>query len=132
MAVKPTGLETGTRFELALKLMILGGESTSIPMRLEVLTPAPFETVKVYVVGMAGEMVRGTPLKIGKFPGVIMPVPLLKTAVSVVELPTVTVAAFAEVEKLVITGFGSVLGLPTLILRVAVACLPMALVTVRV
>ena len=82
-------------------------------------------TVSVYVVVATGEMLTGVPLVTAPTPLSMLPVPLLNTAVSVVEFPE-TIVANPGV-KLVIVGAGT---------TVTVACLvtdaPAELVTVSV
>ena len=79
-----------------------------------------------------GAIVTGVPLVTVTLPGVIMPVPLPKVGVSVVDPPIVILAAVAEVVKLVIEGSGTVLEVPTLIDTVLTTETPEELVTVSV
>jgi hypothetical protein len=73
-----------------------------------------------------GETLTGDPLVAGRLPGVIMPVPLAKTPVRLVEPPAVIDAGLAV--KLVIVGGAGV----TVTVAVCVIAGPVAGVTVRV
>lgn len=74
---------------------------------------------------VAGLTFTGVPLVMDKLPGVMTPVPLVKTAVRAVFSPAVIVAGFAA--KLVIAGAGY-----TLTVTDCVIAAPVGLVTVRV
>jgi hypothetical protein len=66
------------------------GAATTVTIAVAVAdTPALFVTVSVYVVVVVGETETAVPDVAAIFPGVITPVPLLKTGVRVVEVPTV-------------------------------------------
>jgi len=69
---------------------------------LVAVAPAPFVTVRVYVVVSAGVTLTGVPLMTARLPGVITPVPLAKTPVRLAGTPTGTDAGFAV--KLLIVG----------------------------
>jgi hypothetical protein len=78
------------------------------------------------VVVTVGETLTGDPLVAGRLPGVIMPVPLEKTPVRLVELPDVMLAGLAM--KLVMVGGAGV----TVTVTVFVIAVPLVGVTVRV
>ena len=82
--------------------------------------------------GILGETLTAVPLVKVILPGVNRAVPLLKTAVSVVEAPWVKYAAVAVVVKLVMVGSATVLEEPTLIDTVLVTDTPAEFVTVSV
>ena len=109
----------------AVKLVIAGAATTVTVTCLVTDVLAALVTVSVYVVVAAGETVTGVALVTAPTPLSTLPVPLLNTAVNVVEVPAVIVAA-AET-KLVMAGAGT---------TVTVACLvteaPAVFVTVRV
>ena len=88
---------------------------------------AELMTVSVYVVVVVGEMVTGVPLVTGPTPWSTLPVPLLNTAVSVVEVPETIVADAGE--KLVITGAGTTVTVACAVMEAGVVA---ALVTVSV
>jgi hypothetical protein len=79
-----------------------------------------------------GVMVIGVPLVTAILPGVITPAPLLKTPVKVAEPPWVTLAAVAEVVKLVMEGSTAVLLVPTFTETELVTDTPLEFVTVSV
>jgi hypothetical protein len=89
-----------------VKLAIAGAATTVTVTCFVAVVLAAFVTVKVYVVVVPGETFTGVPLVTAPTPLFTLPVPPLKTAVNVVELPDVIVAAPAL--KLVATGAGRI------------------------
>jgi hypothetical protein len=86
----------------AVKLLMLAAGLTVTVTICVTAEPLAGVTVSVYVVVAVGLTVTAVPLVAGRLPGVMRPVPPLKTPVRVVLCPSVMVAE-PEV-KLVITG----------------------------
>jgi hypothetical protein len=86
----------------AVKLLMLAAGFTVMVTVAVTAAPLAGVTVSVYVVVAVGLTVTAVPVVAGRLPGVIRPVPPLKTPVRVVLCPSVMVAE-PEV-KLVITG----------------------------
>ena len=85
--------------------LVMAGAATTVTVTCFVAVEfAALVTVKVYVVVVVGETLTGVPLVTAPTPLFTLPVPPLNTAVKVVELPDVIVAAAAL--KLVATGAG--------------------------
>jgi hypothetical protein len=88
----------------AVKLVITGAGTTATVAAIVTAVPVVGVTVRVYVVVAEGVTVTAVPLVTVPVTPLIIPLPPLNTAVSVVDFPAVTVAAPAE--KLVIAGGG--------------------------
>jgi len=115
--------------DVVLLLVMVGAEFTvtvAVDVRVAGVL-AVFVTVSVYVVVVVGEMVTGVPLVTGPTPWSTLPVPLLNTAVSVVEFPEVIVDDAGV--KLVSTGAATTF---TVVCDVTVAGMVAAFVTVSV
>ena len=99
----PGAMVVGT----AVKLVIVGGAGFTVMVTIAVAAvPLAGVTVSVYCVVAVGLTETATPLVAARFPGVIMPVPPLKTPVNVALCPSVIVAALAV--KLVMDAGGVV------------------------
>jgi hypothetical protein len=112
-----------------LALVIEGGTCTVtdvVAVTVEGVV-AEFETVNVYVVVEVGETLTGVPLVTAPTPLLMLPVPPVNTAVSVVEVPVTMMAAPGV--KLVMAGAGTTV---TVVVKVAVAGVVAAFVTVSV
>jgi hypothetical protein len=105
---------------------VIVGAGTTVTVTVRVIAvPVGGVTVRVYVVVVAGFTLTPVPLVTARLPGVIIPVPLAKTAVRLELPPTVIVAGFAT--KLLIVGAGT-----TVTVAVWTIAVPAELVTVRV
>jgi hypothetical protein len=114
--------------ERAAWKLVIAGAGTTVTVTMAVTLAgvvAALVTVKVYVVVPAGEMVTCCPLVTVPMLLSMLPVPPVKTAVSLVEVPAVIVGA-SDV-KLVIDGAAT-----TVTVVCAVAVVPAAFVTVSV
>jgi hypothetical protein len=99
LAEPPAVIATG----VAVKLVIVGAGGFTVTFAVcTAEPPVEFVIVRIYVVVCAGETLTGVPLVTPKFPGVMTPVPLVKTAVKLVVPPAVITAGLAT--KLVIVG----------------------------
>jgi hypothetical protein len=87
---------------IAPKLVMIGAGFTAIVAICVIAVPLDGVTVRVYWVVAVGLTVTGTPLLTARFPGVITPVPPVKTPVNVPLVPAVTVVGLAM--KLVMVG----------------------------
>ena len=85
-------------FEGKSKLLITGPTNTVTVAVVVAVTPTLLVTVRVYAVVVVGETVIAVPEVTEVLPGVIRPIPLLKTGVRVVEVPAVILAAPAVSE----------------------------------
>jgi len=126
--------KTAVRSELAPAAIVVGfatklaivGAGTTVTVTVRVIAvPTGGVTVRVYVVVVAGLTLTPVPLVTARLPGVIIPVPLAKTAVRVELPPKVIVAGFAT--KLLIVGAGT-----TVSVAIWIIAVPAELVTVRV
>jgi hypothetical protein len=88
---------------LATKRVIAGAAALTVTVAVCTAEPPEvFVTVRIYVVVWIGETLTDVPLVTLMFPGVMTPVPLVKTPVKPVDPPAVTAVGLAA--KLVIIG----------------------------
>ena len=114
--------------------LVITGAGTTVTMAWAVTeVPAAFVTVRVYVVVAAGDTLTPVPpLLIAPTLLLTLPVPLLNTAVSFVEVPAVIEAGLGP--KLVIVGAGTTVSVADcdVLLKVAWMCAVALLLTLEV